>query len=261
MKRLLAFMYGIFCYLIFLVTFLYAIAFIANIYVPKTIDHGISGTLIPSIIIDTLLLGVFAIQHSVMARPGFKKWWTNIVPKSIERSTYVLFASLALVLLFWQWRPLPDLIWNVQADGWQMTLWILSGLGWFIVLTGTYMISHWHLFGLKQVTENLKGKELSNPKFKINGYYHFVRHPLMLGFIIAFWATPTMTLGHLLFAAASTGYILIALQLEERDLIRYFGAKYLNYKERVPGLIPVRFGSNTNIDETSVNTYENSSSE
>jgi len=223
MKRLLAFIHGIICYVIFFATFLYAIAFIANIYVPKTIDNGHSGALVTSIIIDALLLGIFVIQHSVMARPGFKKWWIKIVPKSIERSTYVLFSSLALILLFWQWRPLSDLVWNVQADVRRTTLWTLSGLGWFIVLTSTYMISHWHLFGLKQVADNLKGKEISNPEFQINGYYHFVRHPLMLGFIIAFWATPTMTIGHLLFAGAATGYILIALQLEERDLIHYFG--------------------------------------
>jgi len=195
----------------------------------------------------------------VMARPGFKKWWTKIVPKSVERSTYVLFSSLALILLFWQWRPLSDLVWNVQSDMWRTTLWTLSGLGWFIVLTGTYMISHWHLFGIKQVTDNLKGNELSNPKFQINGYYHFIRHPLMLGFIIAFWATPTMTIGHLLFAGASTGYILIALQLEERDLIRFFGDKYLDYKERVPGLIPIRFSKSESgkMEEANAGNYKN----
>lgn len=264
MKRFFAFIYGVICYVIFLVTFLYAIAFIANIqipnYVPKTIDTGTSGPLTMSIVIDMVLLGIFALQHSIMARPGFKKWWINIVPKSVERSTYVLFSSLALILLFWQWRPITGPIWEVQAQTARLVLWSLYGLGMFIVLSATYMISHWHLFGLKQVTDNLKGNELSNPKFQINGYYHFVRHPLMLGFIIAFWAAPTMTVGHLLFAAAATGYILIALQLEEKDLIHYFGDKYLDYKKRVPGLIPVRFGgrNRNKIDESEVERYPGS---
>jgi len=248
MKRVIAFIYGVICYIIFLVTFLYAVAFIANIqipdYVSKTIDSGTSGPLVISVIIDVVLLGIFALQHSVMARPAFKKWWTKIVPKSVERSTYVLFASLALLLMYWQWKPLPDLVWDVQTSVARTALWTLSGLGWFLVLSGTYMISHWHLFGLKQVTDNLKGNVPSNPKFQINGYYRFLRHPLMLGFIIAFWATPSMSVGHLLFAGLSTGYILIALQFEEHDLIHFFGDKYLNYKKRVPGLFPIRFSSN-----------------
>lgn len=253
MKRVSAFIYGLACYVIFLATFLYAVAFIANIYVPKTIDSGMSGPSAISVFIDLLLLGVFGVQHSLMARPGFKKWWTKIIPKSVERSTYVLFASLALILVYWQWQPLPDLVWNVESESGRMALWILSGLGWFIVLTGTYMISHWHLFGLKQVTENLKGQEPSPPKFMTPGYYQYVRHPLMLGFIIAFWATPTMSVGHLLFAGASTGYILIALQFEEHDLLQVFGERYRRYKDRVPGLIPIRFNSkNPKIDEARI---------
>lgn len=238
MRRILAVLYGIICYVAFLGTFLYAIGFVAGIAVPKTIDSGPAGELLPSIAIDALLLGIFALQHSVMARPGFKKRWTRLIPQSIERSTYVLFASGTLALLFWQWRPLPSMVWVVEMSLARTSLWTLAGLGWFIVLSGSYMISHMHLFGLQQVTDYWKGRDLSFPRFQHPGYYRHVRHPLMLGFIIAFWATPEMSIGHLLFSVASTGYILVALVLEERDLIQIFGEKYRTYREEVPKLIP-----------------------
>ncbi len=238
MKRILIFLYGLICYVLFFGAFLYAICFIGGIIVPKTIDSGVAGPVGQAIFIDALLLGLFAIQHSVMARPAFKKGWTKIVPKSMERSTYVLFSSLVLILLFWQWQPISGVIWSVQVHWAQVLLRAIFACGWFILLTGTFMISHAHLFGLQQVYENLRKKPISNPKFLQPGYYKYIRHPLMLGFIIGFWATPVMTTGHLLFAAAATGYILIALQLEEKDLIHYFGEQYLDYKRRVPMFIP-----------------------
>jgi len=239
----------------FFCVFLYAIFFIGGGIVPKTIDSGTAGPVAQAILIDALLLGVFAVQHSVMARPGFKKWWTRIVPKSMERSTYVLFSSLALFLLFWQWQPIGGVIWSVQAHWAQILLRAIFACGWFILLTGTFMISHAHLFGLQQVYENLQNKPISNPKFMQPGYYRYIRHPLMLGFIIGFWATPLMTTGHLLFAASATGYILIALQLEERDLVHFFGEKYLEYKRRVQMLIPFSKGRSIG-EEQEVNFSE-----
>jgi len=238
MGRIIAFLYGLVSYLIFLGSFLYAIAFIGDFWAPKTINSGETGSLITAIIIDAILLSLFAIQHSGMARPAFKRWWTKIIPKPVERSTYVLFASLILILMFWQWRPLNMVIWDIQAQAARATIWSFYGVGWFIVLSGTHMISHAHLFGLKQVYEHLTGEKPSGPKFMKPGYYKFVRHPLMLGFFIAFWATPAMTLGHLLFSFATTGYILIALRFEEHDLIKQFGEKYRKYREEVPMFIP-----------------------
>ncbi len=238
MKRGLAFIYGLISYVLFLAVFLYAIGFVGNLFVPKTIDSGAQGAFWPSLLINVALLGLFAVQHSGMARPEFKRWWTKIVPKPIERSTYVLLSSLVLALLFWQWRPLTDVVWQVENATGQGILWGLYGLGWAIVLVSTFMISHVHLFGLQQVQEHLKGRQPSSPEFKTPGFYRYVRHPLMTGFLIAFWATPHMTVGHLLFAGATTGYILIALKLEERDLVRFFGDKYRTYRERVPMLVP-----------------------
>ena len=239
MRRLLSFLYGVINYLVFLGVFLYAIAFVGDFAVPKTIDAGgPSAAFWPALLINAALLGVFALQHSVMARPGFKKWWTKIVPIATERSTYVLFSNLALILLFWQWRPLPDVVWHVEAAMGQWALWGLFGLGWALVLLATFMISHAHLFGLKQVYEHARGEELSAPDFQIRGLYRYVRHPLNLGFIIAFWATPHMTVGHLIFAVATTGYILIATVLEERDLVGAFGEKYRRYQKRVPMIMP-----------------------
>ena len=238
MKRSLVFVYGLISYLLFLGVFLYAIAFVGDFAVPKTIDNGAARAFWPSLLIDVGLLVLFALQHSGMARPGFKRRWTKIIPDTIERSTYVLLASLVLALLFWQWRPLPGIVWQVEAAWANALLWGLFGLGWVLVLAATFMISHWHLFGLKQVHEHAKGKEVSAPEFQIKGLYRYVRHPLNLGFLIAFWAAPEMTVGHLVFAVATTGYIFMAMVLEERDLIARFGERYRTYRERVPRIVP-----------------------
>lgn len=238
-SRILAFLYGIISYLIFLGSFLYAICFIGGFLAPKTIDSGESTAFLPALLINLLLLGLFAVQHSGMARREFKEWWTKIIPKPIERSTYVLLSSAVLILLMWQWRPMPTVIWSVENEIGQNLLWGLFALGWLIVLASTYMISHAHLFGLKQVRQYLNRKKLSGPRFQTPGFYRYVRHPLMAGFFIAFWATPHMTLGHLLFSIATTGYILIALRLEERDLIRHFGDRYRLYRQQVPMIFPL----------------------
>jgi protein-S-isoprenylcysteine O-methyltransferase Ste14 len=248
MGRVLAFLYGVVSYLIFLGSFLYAIAFVGDFYVSKTINSGETGAFWSSLLINVGLLGLFAIQHSGMARPGFKEWWTKIIPKPIERSTYVLLASLVLVLLMWQWQPLTGIVWSVENEIGRWILWGLFGLGWFIVLISTYMISHFHLFGLTQVTNYLRKKGFASPEFQTPGFYRYVRHPLMLGFFIAFWAIPDMTVGHLLFSVATTGYILIALQLEESDLLEAFGEKYQKYREQVPMFIP-RPGRKATINE------------
>ena len=238
MKRFVIFLYGTLCYLIFFVTFVYAIGFVGNLVVPKSIDSGAVGAFWPSLLINMGLLGVFGLQHSLMARPGFKRWWTTIVPEPMERSTYVLFASLALILIFWQWQPMPDLIWSAEPVLARAALWGFFGLGWGLVLVATFMISHAHLFGVRQVHDYMKRREPWQPGFQTPGLYRHMRHPIMTGFFIAFWATPNMSTGHLLFAVVTTGYILVALQLEEHDLLKAFGAKYEAYRRRVPMFVP-----------------------
>jgi protein-S-isoprenylcysteine O-methyltransferase Ste14 len=240
MGRLIAFVYGLASYVVFFVTFLYAIGFVSGMVVPKTIDTGAVVPLAEALIVNVLLMSVFAIQHSVMARKPFKQWWTQFVPKSVERSTYVLFSSLALILLYWQWRPIPAVVWDIDNAPIAMALTGLSLVGFLIVLTSSFLINHFELFGLHQVANNLTGATMPEPTFRTPLYHKFVRHPIYLGFIIAFWAAPTMTVGHLMFAAVTTAYILVGIQLEERDLIGIFGDEYRRYKSRVSMLVPWR---------------------
>jgi len=238
--RLAAFLYGIIAYLAFFVTVLYAIGFVSGLVVPKGIDDGrIVGTG-EAVLVNLLLMALFAVQHSVMARPQFKRWWTQFVPKSVERSTFVLLASLALDLLFWQWRPMPAAVWQIETPQIATALMALSFVGWVIVFLSTFMINHFELFGLHQVVNNLTGRPMPPARFRAPMLYGLVRHPIYLGFLIAFWATPTMSVGHLLFAAVTTAYILIGIQLEERDLVAVFGDEYRRYRSRVAMLLPWR---------------------
>jgi methanethiol S-methyltransferase len=238
MGRLLVLLYGIIAYAIFFLTFLYLIGFLGNAIVPKTIDSGPATTTALAVVINVLLMSLFGIQHSVMARPAFKKRWTSLIPAPIERSTFVLLASLILILLYWQWRPLTQVIWDVQAVWGQYLIWGLFAAGFLLVLLSTFVIDHFDLFGLRQVMLNLRREAYTHPGFKVTYFYRFVRHPLYSGFLLAFWATPHMTLGHLLFAAGMSIYILIAIQYEERDLVRFHGQDYVAYRDQVPMLVP-----------------------
>ncbi len=240
MGRFIAFLYGLASYVAFFVTILYAIGFVSGLVVPKTIDTGAVVPITEAFIVNLLLMSVFAVQHSVMARKQFKQWWTQFVPKSVERSTYVLFSSLALILLFWQWRPIPTVVWQITDPQIAMAVTGVSFVGWLIVFTSTFLINHFELFGLHQVANNLAGRSMPAPRFRTPMYYQFVRHPIYLGFIIAFWAAPTMTDGHLMFAAVTTAYIFVGIMLEEHDLVDLFGDEYRHYKARVSMLVPWR---------------------
>jgi methanethiol S-methyltransferase len=244
MRKLLAALYSALVYVLFLAVFLYAIGFVEGVRVPKSIDSGLSGSLAGSLLIDAALLVLFAVQHSVMARPGFKSIWTRIIPREIERSTFVLFASLALALLCWQWRPLSQPVWSIEDPIAAKALLVVSWSGWGLVLLSTFLISHFHLFGLSQGFARLLGSKLPEPVFVTPFLYKWLRHPLYAGFILAFWAAPHMTLGHLFFAVATTGYIFVGIWLEERDLTAYFGDRYRQYRATVGMLVPrIRLGS------------------
>ncbi|WP_339837007.1 methanethiol S-methyltransferase [uncultured Maribacter sp.] len=239
MKNILILIYGILAYIIFLVSFLYSIGFVNNFWVLKGIDTGTEIDMMTALLTNISLLSLFAIQHSVMARPAFKNWWVKIIGKPAERSTYILLTSLALLLIFWKWQPMTDTVWTVENSTIAMGIQVLYFIGWLIVLLSTFMISHFELFGLTQIVDNLKNRVSKSPSFQINYFYGLVRHPIMLGFLIAFWATPTMTKGHLLFSAVTTVYILVAIKfLEERDLKKALGETYVSYQKKVPMLIP-----------------------
>ena len=238
--RILAVLYGAICYVIFFATFLYAIAFVGNIRVPRSIDVGPEAPLATALLIDAVLLAIFAVQHSVMARPWFKRAWTKVVPKPIERSTYVLFASAALILLFWQWRPITTTVWQVQSQAATTMLWVAFAAGWTIVLISTFLISHFELFGLRQVYEYFSKRSLPPLTFRTPFFYKAVRHPIYMGFTLAFWAAPHMTGGHAFFAFMCTAYMLTAIQFEEHDLIQVHGERYLEYRRNVSMILPIK---------------------
>jgi methanethiol S-methyltransferase len=238
MRALLSALYSACVYVFFLATFLFAIGFVEGVFVPKTIDSGKAGGLISSLAIDAALLGLFAVQHSVMARPAFKRAWTRIVPEAAERSTFVLFASLILALVMWQWRPLPATIWSVDDQPLALAILTVSWAGWALLLASTFLISHFHLFGLTQGIGPLLRHKPPEMTFVTPLFYRWVRHPLYVGFILAFWAAPRMSLGHLFFAVATTGYILVGIWFEERDLVAHFGERYLRYRANVGMLFP-----------------------
>ena len=240
MGRFLGFLYGLAAYLLFFATILYAIGFVTGLLVPKTIDTGAVVPVAEAIVINLMLMSLFAVQHSVMARKSFKRWWTRFVPPAVERATYVLLASLILDLLFWQWRAIPAVVWQITDPTIAMALTGVSLSGWVLVFTSTFLINHFELFGLHQVIVNLMGRTMPAPRFKEPVIYKVVRHPIYLGFIIAFWAAPTMTVGHVLFAVVTTAYIFVGIALEERDLTEQFGDEYRRYRQRVSMLIPWR---------------------
>jgi len=243
--RISTLLYGIFCYLVFLASFLYAIAFLGDFGVPRTIDSGLQGSIGHALAINAGLLALFALQHSIMARSWFKRAWTRIVPPAAERSTYVLFSSVALILLFWQWRPIGGLVWQVTNGPTRIAIYGVYATGWLLLLVATFLINHFDLFGLRQVHLHYRGQEYTGLKFRTPGLYRLMRHPIYFSWLCIFWATPRMTIAHLVFSVATTGYILMAIQLEERDLIRAYGDAYQRYKRQVPSILPVRFGRET----------------
>jgi protein-S-isoprenylcysteine O-methyltransferase Ste14 len=245
MKRIAAFTYGVVCYGVFFATFLYAIAFLGNFGIERSMDAAPTGSILAAVLINLGLLVVFALQHSVMARQGFKRVWTKIVPKPVERSTYVLFSSLALILLFWLWQPIGGFVWQVDNTAAQVVIYGIYAFGWGLLLLATFLIDHFDLFGLRQVYLYLRGREYEEPKFRKPSLYQWVRHPIYVAWIIIAWATPVMTVAHLLFAAVATGYILVAIQLEERDLVSFHGADYERYRDEVPALLPFTKGRPT----------------
>src|SRR5687767_9220663 len=238
MKKVGFLLYGLACYGIFFATFCYVIGFVSTVLVPKHIDSEPKSSLMFSLLVNAGLLSLFALQHSIMARPAFKQWWTKFVPEPIERSTYVLLASLCLILLFWKWEPIGGVIWQVESQTAKMLLVSLSMLGFGIVLVSTFLINHFDLFGLRQVWMYFTGKKYEALHFRTPFFYKYVRHPLYLGFMIAFWSTPLMTAAHLFFAVMTTAYMLVAIQFEENDLVKHFGTKYQDYKRSAPMLIP-----------------------
>ena len=248
MGRIIAFVYGVVAYAVFFLTFLYAAGFVGNLGVPRSLDAAPVGALGTALLVNLGLLALFAVQHSVMARPGFKRWWTRLVPEPVERSTYVLASSLALLLLFWQWRPLGGVVWDIQAPVGRALLHAGFAFGWLLVLVTTFLINHFDLFGLRQVWLHLRGRPYQPLAFTTPGPYRLVRHPLYVGWLFAFWATPTMTVTHLLFAGATTAYILLAIRFEERDLVAAH-PEYADYRARVPMLLPTGRRSAPETDE------------
>ncbi len=240
MGRIISFVYGVLAHLGFLVAFMYLIGFLGNFVVPKSIDSGQAGPVGQALLINVILIAIFGIPHSVMARPGFKQWWTKVVPQHIERSTYVMISNLLVALLMWQWQPMVGVIWNVEHPVGASVLWGLFGIGWVMIVLTSFVINHFDLFGSRQVYLHLRGMEYTPLEFKAKWIYQYIRHPLMLGWIIAFWSTPQMSAGHLVFAVGTTVYILIAIQFEERDLVKYHGEDYENYRRKVSMLIPFK---------------------
>jgi protein-S-isoprenylcysteine O-methyltransferase Ste14 len=238
MKRILVFAYGLVCYGVFFATLLYAIGFLGNFGVPKSIDSGVEGSALDALLIDGLLLGLFAVQHSVMARPWFKQAWTKVIPEPAERSTYVLLSSLALLLMFWQWRPIGGVIWSVENPVGYAAIMALYAGGLLVVLLATFLINHFDLFGLRQVYLNLMGRPYTHLAFRTPFLYRFVRHPLYVGWLVTFWSAPVMTSAHLFFAIMTTVYILLAIRWEEADLVDVHGKAYLRYRREVPMLVP-----------------------